>query len=457
MKNLKFSLICLLGTLPFGLSAQQMVLTEVWNDPGFVKSFAGSFLPLTDQEPKITEKEADLFKELADLLAINQSVQATEKLASAVRSAADPSTVSAALNYTLANLYLQNGRYAEASGQYQEAIRKFPNFRRAYKNLGLALIQNGSYGEAIKALVKSIEMGDGTGETFGLLAFSYLNEGNPAAALEGYRQASLLNPDNREWRIGKAEALMRTERYAEAIAEFKQLIAELPDRFAFYTSIANAYLSLNEAETAGYYLEVLRRRKEAKPAALGLLGDIYVNGGLANLALTAYQDALKSGGFTINKSIRALKAFLQRGFYAEAKVFLAEMEAVHSANLSDEESREVLNLKAQLALAEGENEEAAAILEDVLDQDPLNGNALSLLGDYNQSIGDDESAIYYYERAVQLPDFQREAQLQLARIYVRQKEYAMAIRQLEGALAMEYSANVQDFLNAVKAVYNRAL
>jgi tetratricopeptide (TPR) repeat protein len=457
MKTWKPILFCLSAILPSLGFAQPAILSDAWKDPQFVKSFTGSFLPLTEQEPKITEKESELFQELSDLLAANQNVQAMNRLAQAVNSAADPSTVSAALNYTLGNLYLQNNRFEDAVRQYEVAIKKFPNFRRAWKNLGLARIQAGMYESAIEALVKTVEMGEATGDTFGLLAFSYLNQGNPSAALEGYRQATLLNPGNKEWRIGKAEALMRTERYDEAIAVFKQLITEMPDRNAFYTSIANAYLSLNDSETASRYLEILRRRGEAKPSALGLLGDIYINEGLASLALGAYRDAIDSGGFSTTKAVRALRAFLQRGFYPEAEGLIADLESRYGDAFSEKEAREVLNLRAQLSLALGDNEEAAAILEEVLEEDPLNGNALMLLGDFNQSQGDNETAIYYYQRALSLSDFQRDAQLQLARIYVRQKEYLQAIRQLEAALDLEYSANVSDFLDAVRGVYNRSL
>ena len=290
-----------------------------------------------------------------------------------------------------------------------------------------------------------------------MLAYSYLNEGNAAAALEGYRQASLLNPTNREWRIGKAEALMRTERYQEAIAEFKQLILEQPTRDAYYTSIANAYLSLGETDLAARYLEILRRRGQAKASALGLLGDIYINEGLSRLALAAYTEAIRSGDFSTSKSIRSLKALLQRGFYPEAEQFFPIVESIHGAKFTVKESREVLNLKAQLALAMGHDADAAETLELVLEQDPMNGNALMLLGEYHQKQEDLESAIYYFQRAVSLEDFQRTAQLQLARIYVGQKEYQKAIRELESALDLEYSSNVQDFLDAVKAVNNRAL
>jgi tetratricopeptide (TPR) repeat protein len=457
MKKIQIACAGLLSLLSFTAIAQTGTLTEAWRDPQFVKSFTGSFLPLTEQEPRITEKEAELFQELSTLLGEGRNEEAINRLAAAVRAATAAAPASAALNYTLGNLYLQNARFNEAVEQYRAAIQKFPSFRRAYKNLGLALIQSGQHAESIPVLVKSIEMGDAAGDTFGLLAFSYLNQGNPTAALEGYRQASLLNPGNREWMIGKAEALMRSERYDEAIATFKQLIIELPDRDAFYTSISNAYLALGDSSQAAYYLEILRRRGTARSTALGLLGDIYVNEGLPRLAVTAYNDALQRGDFSSTRSIRSLRALLQRGYFTEAESFLASLEGLQSLNFSENENREILNLKAQLALALGDNEEAAEILLQVLEEDPMNGNALMLLGNYNQGKGDLETAIFYYERASSLVDFQREAQLQLARIYVQQKDYLPAIRQLEAALQLQYSANVQDFLDAVRSVYNRSL
>jgi tetratricopeptide (TPR) repeat protein len=453
-KHILIGASCLSFSFTF---AQPAELADAWKDPGFVERFTGTFLPLTDQEPSINEKESELFQMLSELLATNQTGAAINQLTQYIRNAPIQEEVSAALNYTLANLHLQAGNFQEAMKQYEASIAKFENFRRAYKNLGLASIQARQFEPAVKTLVKAIELGDGSGDTFGLLAYAYLNTDNPTAALEGYRQASLLNPKNREWRIGKAEALMRTERYEEAIAEFKQLIEELPQRSAFYTSIANSYLSIGESSMAARYLEILRRQGGAKASALGLLGDIYVNDGLPSLAQTAYQDAIKTGNFSSARSIRALKAFIQRGYFTEADAFLASVEAAQGGRLSDDEAREVLNLRAQLALAKGQDEEAAGILEEVLAEDPLNGNALMLLGEYNHKRNDQESAIFYYERALQLPKFQRDAQLQLARIYVRQKEYQLAIRQLEGALSLEYSANVQDFLDAVRSVYNRTL
>lgn len=459
MKHLKIILpVCLcLGFSASFLAGQARILSDAWNDPQFVKQFTSSFLPTTEYEPKITSKEAQLFEQLAVLFGNSQLDEARTLLSDEISKLTEDTAASSALNYTLANLFLQSNRYEESINQYREAIRKFPNFRRAHKNLGLALVQASRFTEAIEALIKAIELGDGGGDTFGLLAHSYLNDDNATAALEGYRQASLLNPENKEWRIGKAQALMLTRRYEEAIPEFKQLIVEFPERAAFYTSTANAYMALNRIEEASRYLELLRRLGEADAAALALLGDIYINESLPQLAFSAYEDAIGNGGLSSNRALRSLRAFLQRGYYPQAESLIVVLEDRFGERLSNEEARELLNLRAQLFLALGQDEEAAGILERVLEEDPLNGNALMLLGDYNQRRGDQETAIYYFERALSISDFQREAQLQLARIFVQQKEYLKAIRQLEAVLALQYSANVADFLDAVRGIYNRSL
>jgi tetratricopeptide (TPR) repeat protein len=456
MKNRITPLLGIICLFSHPVLAQDINLADAWKDPQFAKQFVGSFLPLTEHEPKISEKEAELFQALGELLAKDQIAPAIQQLTEALKGGTKEEPVSAALNYTLGNIQIQQGNFPEAIKQYNLAIKKFPNFRRSYKNLGLAYIQSGQYNNAIKSIVKAIELGDSSGDSFGLLAFSYLNADNAPAALEGYRQASLLNPNNKEWQIGKAEALMRSERYEEAIAQFQYLIEEMPDRTAFFTSISNAYLALEDNKAAALYLEILFRKGAASASALGLLGDIYTNEGLPALALEAYLAALKSSGYPNHRAIRTIEAFLQRGHYDQAETYMTTFMELRDAKLSEEESLELLNLDAQLALARGQDAEAAVILDKVLESDPSNGNALMLLGGFHRAQGDFEQAVFYFDRAVRISDYQREAQLQLARIFVQNKEYSKAIRELESALQLEYSSNVQDFLDAVKAVHSRA-
>jgi len=41
------------------------------------------------------------------------------------------------MDFLLGNVYMQLDRLDDAAARYEEAIRKFPSFRRAWKNLGL--------------------------------------------------------------------------------------------------------------------------------------------------------------------------------------------------------------------------------------------------------------------------------------------------------------------------------
>ena len=79
---------------------------------------------------------------------------------------------SAALDFILANLYFQEGDLKNAEINYKKATRKFPNFRRAYKNLGLVQVQAGNYKAAVKTISKAIELGDVDGRSYGSLGLA---------------------------------------------------------------------------------------------------------------------------------------------------------------------------------------------------------------------------------------------------------------------------------------------
>ena len=81
---------------------------------------------------------------------------------------------SAALDFTLANLYVQANDYPKAVAQYRQAIRKFPDFQRAQMNLGVVLIQLNQHVEAQKELVRTLELGGENGNIYGLIGYCHL-------------------------------------------------------------------------------------------------------------------------------------------------------------------------------------------------------------------------------------------------------------------------------------------
>ena len=159
-----------------------------------------------------------------------------------IRGALTPES-SAALDYTLATLLFQEGDLSAAERHYRDAIRKFPNFLRAYRNLGLVKLQRSQFAEAIPMLVKAMELGDNDAMLWGLLGFAYLNTDRPQSAMDAYRIAYVLQPANRDWKVGKAQSANLTEDHVTALALFRQLLAENPNQVDFWLVRANSFIS----------------------------------------------------------------------------------------------------------------------------------------------------------------------------------------------------------------------
>ena len=104
---------------------------------------------------------------------------------------------SAALDFILANLQFQGGDLEAAKATYARAIEKFPDFRRAHKNLGLLLVQQQDFAGGAKHLATAVELGDRGGRNYGLLGYSYINLEQYFAAEVAYRNAIMQEPDSR--------------------------------------------------------------------------------------------------------------------------------------------------------------------------------------------------------------------------------------------------------------------
>ena len=115
-------------------------LTEnSWSNPEFKKRFLGSYGFDMEINPKITSEEAELLGVVAEFMNTDTG-EAIRQLEAAIT----PET-SAAIIYTIGSLYLQEGELDKAIERYRTSIERFPNFFRAYQNIGCALVQKGDY------------------------------------------------------------------------------------------------------------------------------------------------------------------------------------------------------------------------------------------------------------------------------------------------------------------------
>ncbi|MBC2607962.1 tetratricopeptide repeat protein [Pelagicoccus albus] len=427
-------------------NAQTFPLSEnAWDNPEFQERFLGSYGFMTETEPTISKEEGELFQTLAPTIRSNPQ-QAIETLKSAIT----PES-SAALTYTLGNLYLQTQKADLAEQAYRDAIKKFPNFARAYMNMGLVLVQDQRFEDATPFLTKAVELGTGTDTVYGLLGLAYLNQKFYDSAIDAYRTALILNPESKDWKRGKLSALIASGENLAAQRLLNELLVEEPDNSDYWKFKANNYLTLQDTEKAAASLTVATMLGADEFSVQNLLGDLYMNEGLPALALSAYQTAIKGEGVVAERALRMLKILTDQANFEQAEVLASDIENALSLGETDPSYLELLNYKAKIALGLEQEDAAAEILENIVSVDPLNGRALILLGEYFWKKDDLENALVQFERAEKAKDFTIEAMLNRARVYVQMKDYRVAADILRSVQAIDPKPYIANYLTQVEA------
>jgi tetratricopeptide (TPR) repeat protein len=418
---------------------------DLWDDPSFQKQFLGSYGFQAEIEPRVTTVEREQMQKILPLLSSDP-----EGAAKQLEKITRPES-SAVFDFTLGNVYFQAGDLERAAARYATALEKFPSFRRAHKNLGLIRVREGLFEDAVPSLSRVIELGGGDGLTYGLLGYAYASLAQHVSAESAFRNAVLLQPDLLDWKMGLAQSVLKQRKYREAVTLLQELITRHPDRSELWLLQANAWIGLEEPLEAAKNFEVARRMGGATLASLYTLGDIYVNEGLAGLASGAYEEAVRlDPAQDPGRPLRSAEALAQRGSLAQARSLLTTAKEVFSERLDEGQRRDILKMEARMAVAEGAGEEAAGVLEEVVALDPLDGEALLLLGQHYLDAGDPERAVFYFERAESIESYEADARLRHAQVLVAQARYGDAVPLLRRAQELEPRDEVARYLEQVE-------
>lgn len=420
---------------------------SVWDEELFQRQFLGSYGVNAEIEPRVTAVEREQMEKVMDIMSEEDDM---EKAMKQLQKATKDSS-SAIFDFTMGNLHFQQDEMDEALVWYGKAIEKFPTFRRAYKNAGLIHVRNGDFGKALPFLTRTIELGGHTSIAYGLLGFAYGSLENHLCAESAYRQAILLDPDTLDWQLGLARSLFKQQKYGDAAGLCNTLIEKIPDNADFWLLQANAYLGLKQPMRAAENYEYVDAMGKATPESMTMLADIYVNESRWDMAADAYLRAYElDGGSQPSKALRAANILASRGALDQSKRMLGRV-AEKKSLLEQGNLKELLKLQARVAVAEGGGEDAVKILEEVVEVDPLDGEALILLAQhYGRNVP--EKAIFYYERAANIETYEAEAKLYHGQLLVNQSKYNDAIPLLRRAYELKPRADIEDYLKQVERI-----
>jgi len=416
------------------------------DSPEFRRRFMASYGVNEAIEPKLTPADRPLQEAIIPHIRDNPR-KAIEFIEKALGPKTNPAFYS-----ILGNLYYQVNEFGMAERALRQAIGAFPSLRRAWRTLALTYVQRSSFQEAVIPLLKVIELGGGDAQSYGLLAYSYLNLEKYEASLSAYRMARLFKPDSVDFRRGQARCLQETGQYRLAVALLDELLEERPEILDFWLAQANAFLELDQPNDAIANLQIVADAGMASWESRILLGDLLLNRGLESLALKTYMSAFREQGPRREAgALHPLKQLVASGLYPEARSYLNLIRPTIPEGLNDG-SRRVLSLaEARIEMSVGDPQKALDWLGQLLEEDPLDGESLLMLGQYYRTRKEFGQAEFYFERLLSLRDFAARGHVELGRLEVDQGRLREALITLRKAQALDPDPNVREYMEAIEA------
>lgn len=434
----------------FAREDESLALWPLWRNETFRRQFLGSYGVQAEVEPRVTTVEKTELEKVAVMMAGKGGLEKARAYLTQIVKPAD----TAVFDFTLGSVCFQQEQLNAAAQWYQKATAKFPSFLRAHKNLGIVRVRLEDHSGAVASLTRAIELGAKDGVTFGLLGYAYLMTGEATSAEIAYREAVMLQPDVSDWKMGLARCLFKLRKYEEAAALCGELIAAQPERAELWLLQANAFLGMKDTGKAAQNYEYLDLAGLATPQSLNMLGDIYVNEGLAELGADSYLRAIEKDPEPLPRHILPkVEILVSRGAYQPAERLIRRLQALPAERYTADERKRQLRIEARIAAARGPADaEAAQILEQIVRLDPLDGEALILLGQRHASTGNLEKAIFLFERAEGIGQHEAEASLRHAQCLVRAGKYQQAIPLLRRTQEIRPRDDVARYLEQVERV-----
>ncbi len=415
--------------------------------PEFQKRFIASYGVLEDREPELQELEISLLEKIGPM--VEENPEFAKGILEGMLKDEAPATAS--FNFILANLYFNGGALEDALAEYDRAIAKFPTFRRAWKNLGLLRVRQADYEGGLKALVRCVELGDTSPDTYGSAAYSHLRVGNLMAAELAYNAAIVLDPNNINWIEGKAEAMIQGRRFSEARPLLLELIKRDPEKDAYRFFLANIYVELEQFIKAAEVFELIHAMGNGNGDTRLQLANIYSLNGMYELSVDTFMEATEEQlNARLNQVLIGVKFLLEQDELEQARRLFGKIGGSKDDWVSRDKTRYLL-LEANFAEADGDALAWERKLVQALESDPLNGEVLVELGSLHADRGENAKAMFYFERAYDSVEHQYDALVLASQMFINDRRFTDSLDLLRRASILNPNVELKSLMQRVRA------
>ena len=400
---------------------------------------------LKDREPEMTEEEYVLYERVIPMV-FSQPEFALTMLETML---ADEEPESPAFSYVLANVYYSQQRYDEAERYYNIAIEDFPQFMRAWTNLGILYYTQDQFSKATPCFSKAITLGCQEAQILGLLGQCFLETQNPVAAEAAFMQAVIADPEAKDWPESLLNLYYDSGQYEKAETMIRQLIGLDPENAQNWKIYASVLLKQNRKTDAISVLELASQLGTAGVEDELMLASLYAENKLFSEALASYESVMqRDPNLGSDYALVYVQALTHENAYSKAAQVLRSIEN----HLPEDKRVRFLYAKSELQIAQSKPEDAEKTLKQLLELDPLNGKALLALGSILKKQGNIEEATISFDLASRVDESAFQAHIELANIALEQRQFRKGVRLLEAALRIEDHQELQKYLVKIRGL-----
>ena len=324
------------------------------------------------------------------------------------------------------------GRWDEAIGCYNQALRLHPGLADIHNSLGAALAARGQFVEALASFEEALRQRPDYPEAHDNLGTAFKLLGRPGEAEASYRRALHLRPDFAQAHHDLGVVLALQNRLAEAVASFQEALRYRPDYLEALMKLADLQKQMSQGEDAeAHYRAALYLRPDLPELHYGM-GAVLTERGEFAAALGSMREALR-----LRPDFAA--AHHKLGFVFKHMGRLAEAESSYREALRcDPASPQHHNTLGLFLVEQSRWDEAVASFQEALRHRPDYAEALNNLGKCYREQGCLDEALACLRRAAELrPDLYSDLllTLHLAATYDPEATFAEHRRWAEQFLA----------------------
>jgi tetratricopeptide (TPR) repeat protein len=362
--------------------------------------------------------------------------------------------VSATVLYVIGATYLALEQYVPAEAALKAALVPLPDYIRVHESLGLLYLRTERYEDARVHLARAAELGLNTAGLHAALGYVNMQAENWWGAIGAYQQALAMEQDNRNWQTALLQALNATQQHAAGLALVEQMLQDEPNGPDLWLYRAHLSLNADQRESALTSLETAMRLGDDSVANKQVAATLHLERGSIARAVELLKSA-STEDLDFQFMDQALAWLVYENEWDYFRDLLAAVDQRRSSLTELERSR-LLTRRSSLQLRDGNQPAATASLQEAVELDASNGEALMALAQAYRDGRDYTRAELMFQRASTFDLYREGALVSLAQLAIDQQNFERALALLRDVVSrnparMDVQRNVDLLENLVLA------